>query len=102
MAEMVAGQGDVEGVAILPDAFVGPSRQFGIAPDPLPGSLAGQLSLEPFSDPMAKGLGIEFIAHFNQPIDILLGAKTGIEPELDPDWGRVAGIVRFKLTQMLQ
>jgi len=70
-----------------------PGNQLGIGTHPHPGGLVIHLLSQISHHPVAVRLGVNFVAHLDEPGDILPGAKAGIQPEDGLDRGKVGRIL---------
>jgi hypothetical protein len=95
LSGVVVSQGHIHGIGQETfDGCVGPGGEEGVPSDLLPLSLGCDGIGELLSHLAAARLGVEVVAHLQQPVDVLLTGETTIQTEDGPDGAGMGVILR--------
>ena len=92
---------DIQRIGEVGKGTVFPGDHFGIATYPDAVGLSMHFQLQAGCQPVTIGIGVNFIAHLDQPGHILSCSKTGIDPKNGLNRKEITSVIDFKRLQLL-
>jgi hypothetical protein len=89
LAMMETLQADIERIGAAGEREVRPGHHLGVGADSFPGGRQVAAAAQSSVQAGIVGLGIDFVAHFNQQGDILIRSKPGIQAKFGSNRSRL-------------